>query len=102
MRPTWNAETIVDPFEKVSGSTSVLWLVVLVAAHVACVNGSVLMCVVAAPAAAGNPRAAATARTDKWLDMGGHYLPTQAGQFQIRDRRGFSRDPGSFGHSPAA
>src|SRR6266705_6733141 len=30
-RPTWNAETIVEPNENVSGSTSVLcWLVVLV------------------------------------------------------------------------
>src|SRR6266705_4237658 len=37
-RPTWNAETIVDPEAKVSGSTSVLcWLV-------AFVYGSVLNC----------------------------------------------------------
>src|SRR5215475_10584399 len=42
MRPTWNTATIVEPLEKVSGSTSVWWLVVADAAHVACVNGSVL------------------------------------------------------------
>src|SRR5438128_4269225 len=61
MRPTWNAETIVDPFENVSGSTSVLWLVVVDPAQVAWVNGSVLMSVVAARAAAGRSRIAATA-----------------------------------------
>src|SRR6059058_3404603 len=43
MRPTWNAATIVEPLEKLSGSTSAWWLVVADAAHVACVNGSLLM-----------------------------------------------------------
>src|SRR6476646_5677534 len=38
MRPTWNAETIVEPNENVSGSTSVLcWLIALV-------YGSELIC----------------------------------------------------------
>src|SRR5215475_4281321 len=43
MRPTWNVATIVEPLEKVSGSTSVRWLVVADPAQVACVNGSLLM-----------------------------------------------------------
>src|SRR5262245_8658650 len=43
MRPTWKVATIVEPFEKLSGSTSVWWLVVLEAAHVAWVKGSVLI-----------------------------------------------------------
>src|SRR5262249_58649419 len=43
MRPTWNVATIVEPLEKLSGSTSVWWLVVADPAQVACVNGSVLM-----------------------------------------------------------
>ena len=51
MRPTWKAATIVEPSENVSGSTSVRWLVVLDALHVACVNGSVLTMFVAARAA---------------------------------------------------
>src|SRR3954468_1092240 len=63
MRPTWNAETIVEPFENVSGSTSVLWLVVLDAAHVPCMNGSELMSTVAAPAVAGSARTAMTRAT---------------------------------------
>src|SRR5213592_160166 len=61
MRPTWKAETIVEPFANVSGSTSVWWFVTADAAHVACVNGSVLMVVVAAPAVAGRTRAVTTA-----------------------------------------
>src|SRR5215813_7349355 len=43
MRPTWNVATIVEPLEKLSGSTSVWWLVVADPAQVACVNGSLLM-----------------------------------------------------------
>jgi hypothetical protein len=52
MRPTWKAETIVAPFAKVSGSTSVWWFVVLEPLHVACVNGSELTGNTAASAAA--------------------------------------------------
>src|SRR5438270_4960221 len=44
---------MVEPFENVSGSTIVWWLVILDAAHVACVNGSLLIWVVAAPTPAG-------------------------------------------------
>jgi hypothetical protein len=51
-RPTWKAATIVEPFANVSGSTSVWWFVVVDALHVACVNGSVLICAVAADTAA--------------------------------------------------
>src|SRR4051794_29955685 len=54
-RPTWNADTIVEPFEKVSGSTSVAcWLVVFW-------NGSALIFVTGtfAPAAAGSASASA-------------------------------------------
>src|SRR5437588_4483910 len=56
---------MVEPFENVSGSTVVWWLVVLDAAHVACVNGSVLMWVVAAPTPAGE--AATTSARPKTL-----------------------------------
>src|SRR6266704_5864782 len=47
-RPTWKVATMVEPFEYVSGSTSVWWFVVAEAAQVACVKGSVLRCTVAA------------------------------------------------------
>jgi hypothetical protein len=43
MRPTWNAATIVEPFEKLSGSTSVRWLVAVEPRQVAWVNGSLLI-----------------------------------------------------------
>src|SRR5437588_4883948 len=56
---------MVEPFENVSGSTVVWWLVVLDAAHVACVNGSVLMWLVAAPTPAGE--AATTSARPKTL-----------------------------------
>src|SRR5258708_11472278 len=42
-RPTWKVATIVAPLEKVSGSTSVWWYVVLEAVHVAAVKGSLLI-----------------------------------------------------------
>src|SRR5262250_2168573 len=62
MRPTWNTATIVEPLEKVSGSTSVWWLVVADPAQVACVNGSVLM--TSAPTAdAGNAEPRTTLAT---------------------------------------
>src|SRR3954470_12304906 len=51
IRPTWKAETIVAPFAKVSGSTSVLWFVSADAVHVVCVNGSELIGSTAARAA---------------------------------------------------
>src|SRR3954449_5221862 len=62
MRPTWKAETIVEPLANVSGSTSVWWLVVVDALHVACVNGSELICSTAA-SAAGAPASAALSAT---------------------------------------
>src|SRR5262245_40260423 len=62
IRPTWKVATIVEPFEKVSGSTSVWWLVVLDAAQVAWVNESVLIVVGAAAATAG-ARARISVRT---------------------------------------
>src|SRR5437763_1953592 len=74
MRPTWKAATIVEPFEKVSGSTSVWWLVVFDALQVAWVKGSVLMVVVAARAiitddkARTNDAARTIARRDRRLD----------------------------------
>src|SRR5947208_12946363 len=57
-RPTWNADTTVDPNENVSGSTSVrCWLVVLL-------YGSLLTWTRATLAAAGaEPRTRATAAT---------------------------------------
>src|SRR3954454_20002583 len=61
MRPTWYAATIVEPFAKVSGSTSVSWLVVLDPLHVACVNGSELMSSTAASAAGATASAAVIA-----------------------------------------
>src|SRR5437764_338589 len=61
MRPTWKAPTIVEPLEKLSGSTSVRWLVTADAAHVDCTNGSDEICSAAAPATAGTARTAATA-----------------------------------------
>src|SRR5689334_19676327 len=70
MRPTWKAETIVDPFANVSGSTSVAWLVVLDALHVACVNGSELIFVTAAwataPTASIATSATPTASATRW------------------------------------
>ena len=47
-RPTWKVATMVEPFEKVSGSTSVWWFVVFDAAQVTWVKGSVLIVIVAA------------------------------------------------------
>src|SRR3954468_14394175 len=61
MRPTWYAATIVEPLEKLSGSTTVLWLVVVEALQVACVNGSELMCGTAAWAADAKASAAVNA-----------------------------------------
>src|SRR5215203_55773 len=61
MRPTWKAATMVEPFEKLSGSTSVLWMVSVDALHVACVNGSELTTVVAACAAVASVSDAASA-----------------------------------------
>src|SRR4051794_17617926 len=62
MRPTWKAATIVDPFEKVSGSTSAWWLVVVDALQVAWVNGSDATLIVAADATCvGTPTAATAA-----------------------------------------
>src|SRR3954467_11741941 len=61
MRPTWYAATIVEPLAKLSGSTSVWWLVVADALHVACVNGSVLTVVTAASAAGARATAAVRA-----------------------------------------
>src|SRR4051812_28752735 len=70
MRPTWKAATIVAPFAKLSGSTSVLWLVRADALHVACVNGSELTGVVAAcaPLASASDAVSATptAGTRRW------------------------------------
>lgn len=60
MRPTWNAATIVEPLENVSGSTSVAWFVVADATQVACENGSLLIGAVPADAGAN---CHATART---------------------------------------
>ncbi len=55
-RPCWNAETIVEPFENVSGSTSVAcWLVLLL-------NGSELIIVSVTFAAAGTAPTATAAR----------------------------------------
>src|SRR5690242_1817331 len=52
---------MVDWFENVSGSTSVLWFVVVDAWHVACVNGSSLTRDVAARAPVANTNDAASA-----------------------------------------
>src|SRR4051794_18798368 len=53
-RPTWKAETIVEPFENVSGSTSVAcWLVVFW-------NGSALIFVTGTLAVAAAGRASST------------------------------------------
>src|SRR3954471_11166991 len=62
MRPTWKAATIVEPLANVSGSTSVRWLVVLDALHVACVNGSELIETTAARALAARANAPNSAR----------------------------------------
>src|SRR5712691_1002122 len=48
IRPTWKVATMVEPFEYVSGSTSVWWFVVAELAQVACVKRSLLICSVAA------------------------------------------------------
>src|SRR5436190_11017938 len=62
IRPTWYAATMVEPEEKVSGSTFARWLVAEEALHVAWVNGSVPMSVVAADAVVAPPsRPAASA-----------------------------------------
>src|SRR3954469_22937919 len=70
MRPTWKAATIVEPVAKLSGSTSVLWLVRADALHVAWVNGSTLTTVVAAcaaPASASDAVSATpTTGTRRW------------------------------------
>src|SRR5258706_15210457 len=42
-RPTWKVATIVEPLEKVSGSTSVWWYVVLEAVQGAAGKGAVLL-----------------------------------------------------------
>src|SRR5258708_37130308 len=42
-RPTWKVATIVEPLEKVSGSTSVWWYVVLEAVQVAAVKGAAMI-----------------------------------------------------------
>src|SRR3954451_8005653 len=61
MRPTWYAATTVEPFEKLSGSTTVWWLVIADALHVVCVNGSASICSTAASAADAKASAAASA-----------------------------------------
>src|SRR3954452_12054358 len=43
IRPTWNAATIVEPFEKGSGSTSVRWFVAVDPWQVDWVKGSLLI-----------------------------------------------------------
>jgi hypothetical protein len=55
IRPTWYAATMVEPEEKVSGSTFARWLVAEEALQVAWVNGSVPMSFVAADAVVGPP-----------------------------------------------
>src|SRR5436309_678905 len=45
IRPTWKVATIVEPFEYVSGSTSVRWFVRAEPAQEACTKGSVLIAV---------------------------------------------------------
>src|SRR3954465_7054298 len=72
MRPTWKAATIVAPFAKLSGSTSVLWLVRADALHVACVNGSELTGVVAA------------VNGHRFLPNGGHRISPVADVFSPR------------------
>src|SRR5882672_580200 len=64
-RPTWKVATIVEPLEKVSGSTSVWWYVVLEAVQVAAVKGSLLIWVrlTLAKARVGKARVNARART---------------------------------------
>src|SRR5258706_15941033 len=61
-RPTWKVATIVEPLEKVSGSTSVWWYVVLEAVQVAAVKGALLIWVRVALGKAGGGEAGGNAR----------------------------------------
>jgi hypothetical protein len=74
-RPTWKADTIVEPFEKVSGSTSVAcWLVVFT-------NGSWLIGVTGTLALATAGSASSSAATSSPASLGAPRLtlPTVAG-----------------------
>src|SRR3954447_25362464 len=63
MRPTWKADTIVDPFENVSGSTCAWWLVARDGLQVGGAKGWVAIVSVAAEAErAGMPTAVTVAR----------------------------------------